>query len=246
MVSTPTNKPVKTSQIYMNVSLQIESRTVAANLICLPLSRLDIILGMDWLFANRVMLDCFDKIVVFSSVSSSEPQTSVNLYLSSLAVNCCGPENQGYILLLTNVTKIEQKLDDFLVIEEYPDVFPEDIPEFPPKREIEFTIELVPETGPISIAPYTMSPLELIELKMQIEELLEKGFIRPSASPWGAPVLSVKKKDGDIRLCVHYRQLNKVTIKNKSPLPRIDDLMDQLQGATVFSKIDLHSAYHQI
>ena len=111
---------------------------------------------------------------------------------------------------------------------------------------MEFAIELVPGTGPISIAPYRMSPLELSELKTQLEELLEKQFVRPSVSPWGAPVLLVKKKDGSMRLCVDYRQLNKVTIKNRYPLPRIDDLMDQLRGAAVFSKIDLRSGYHQI
>nr|KYP32200.1 Transposon Ty3-I Gag-Pol polyprotein [Cajanus cajan] len=116
----------------------------------------------------------------------------------------------------------------------------------PPIREVEFFIDLVPGTRPISIAPYRMSPVELVELKKQIEDLLEKGFVRPSVSPWGAPVLLVKKKDGSMRLCVDYRQLNKVTIKNKYPLPRIDDLMDQLVGACVFSKIDLRSGYHQI
>ena len=91
-----------------------------------------------------------------------------------------------------------------------------------------------------------MSPLEMAELKAQLEDLLGKHFIRPSVSPWGAPVLLVKKKDGSMRLCVDYRQLNKITVKNKYPLPRIDDLMDQLQGASVFSKIDLRSGYHQI
>ena len=98
----------------------------------------------------------------------------------------------------------------------------------------------------MSIAPYRMAPAELIELKKQIEELFEKQFIRPSASSWGAPILLVKKKDGSSRLCVDYRQLNKLTIKNKYPLPRIDDLMDELHGASVFSKIDLRSGYHQI
>ena len=144
------------------------------------------------------------------------------------------------------MTEVEQKLEEIPVVKEYLDVFTEDILEFPPEREIEFTIKLVPGTGPISIALYQMPPLELIELKRKIEELLESGFIRPSASPWGAPVLLVKKKDGGMHLCVDYRQLNKVTIKNKYPLLRIDDLMDQPQGATIFSKIDLRSRYHQI
>jgi len=111
---------------------------------------------------------------------------------------------------------------------------------------VDFTIDLIPGAGPVSMAPYRMTPAELAELKKQIEDLLEKKFIRPSASPWGALVLLVKKKDDSSRLCVDYRQLNKLTIKNKYPLSRIDDLLDQLRGAVVFSKIDLRSGYHQI
>ena len=112
--------------------------------------------------------------------------------------------------------------------------------------EILIFVDLESGTRPISIPPYRMAPAELRELKEQLQELLNKGFIRPSASPWGAPVLFVKKKDGSFRMCIDYRQLNKVTIKNKYPLPRIDDLFDQLQGACVFSKIDLRSGYHQL
>nr|KYP52571.1 Transposon Ty3-I Gag-Pol polyprotein [Cajanus cajan] len=111
---------------------------------------------------------------------------------------------------------------------------------------MEFSIDLVPGAGPVSVAPYKMALAELVELKGQLEDLLEKQLVRLSVSPWGAPVLLVKKKDGGSRLCVDYRQLNKLTIKNKYPLPRIDDLMDQLRGASVFSKIDLRSGYHQI
>ena len=125
-------------------------------------------------------------------------------------------------------------------------MFPEDLPGLPPDREVEFTIEVLPGTAPISKAPYRMAPIELAEVKKQIEELLNKGFIRPSTSPWGAPVLLVKKKDGTQRLCIDYRELNKVTIKNKYPLPRIDDLFDQLCGATIFSRLDLRSGYHQL
>ncbi|XP_052732384.1 uncharacterized protein LOC128196192 [Vigna angularis] len=132
------------------------------------------------------------------------------------------------------------------VVDEFADVFPEEIPGLPPQREMEFTIDLVTTAAPISVQPYRMSPAELAELKEQIEELIEKKFIRPSVSPWGAPVLLVRKKDGSSRLCIDYRQLNKLTIKNKYPLPRIDDLLDQLHGAAVFSKIDLRSGYHQI
>ena len=130
------------------------------------------------------------------------------------------------------------------MVEEYANVFPDEIPELPPSRDMDFTIDLIPGAGLVSMAPYQMAPAELSELKKQIEDLLEKKFIRPSASPWGMPVLLVKKKDGSSRLCVDYRQLNKLTIKNKYPLPRIDDLLDQLRGAVVFSKIDLRSGYH--
>jgi hypothetical protein len=135
---------------------------------------------------------------------------------------------------------------DILVVQDFVDVLPGDVPGLPPVREVEFSINVMPGTGPISITPYRMEPTELAKLNNQLEDLSSKGFIRPSVSPWGAPVLLVKKKDGKSRLCVDYRQLNKVTVKNRYPLPRIDDLMNQLQGAAVFSKIDLKSGYHQI
>jgi len=134
---------------------------------------------------------------------------------------------------------------DIPVVQEFLEVFQE-VPGLPPDREIEFAIELVPGTAPISKAPYRMAPAELAELKQQLQELLDKGLIQPSVSPWGAPVLFVRKKDGSLRLCIDYRELNRVTVKNKYPLPRIDDLFDQLAGAAVFSKIDLRSGYHQL
>ncbi|XP_070014109.1 uncharacterized protein [Nicotiana sylvestris] len=122
----------------------------------------------------------------------------------------------------------------------------DELPGIPPDREIDFGIDVIPGMQPISIPPYRMAPAELKGLKEQLKDLLERGFIRPSVSPWGAPALFVRKKDGSLRMCIDYRQLNKVTIKNKYPLPRIDDLFDQLQGATCFSKIDLWSGYHQL
>ena len=132
------------------------------------------------------------------------------------------------------------------VVREFRDVFLEELPGLPPIREIEVSIETIPGVSPITQSPYRMAPMELAELKVQLQELLDKGFIRPSNSSWGAPVLFVKKKDGTLRLCIDYRQLNKVTVKNRYPLPRIDDLFDQLKGARVFSKIDLRSGYHQL
>ena len=135
---------------------------------------------------------------------------------------------EGYLASVRDARETELKLEDILVVKEFPDVFPEELPGLPLDREIEFAIELIPGTGPISKAPYRMAPAELKELKEQLQELLDKGFIRPSVSPWGAPVLFVKKKDGSFRLCIDYRELNKVTIRNKYPLPRINDLFDQL------------------
>ena len=132
------------------------------------------------------------------------------------------------------------------VVCEYSDVFPEDLVSLPPHREIEFSIDLVPGTAPISMAPYRFAPAELVELKVQLQELLDKGFVRPSVSPWGAQALFVKMKDGALRLCIDYRKLNRATVKNKYPMPGIDDLFDQLKGSRCFSKIDLRSGYHQL
>ena len=134
-------------------------------------------------------------------------------------------------------------LDKVPIVCEYPEVFPEELPGMPPDRDIEFIIELVPGTAPIAQRPYRMNPQELVELKKQLDDMLRKGLIRPSASPWGSPVIFVDKRDGTIRLCVDYRKLNDVTIKNKYPLPKIEDLFDQMNGARVFSKIDLRTGY---
>jgi hypothetical protein len=137
-------------------------------------------------------------------------------------------------------------LNEIGIVQEYPDVFPEELPDMSPNRDIEFMIELLPGTPPISKRPYRMPVNKLVELEKQIAELQSKGFIRPSSSPWGAPVFFVEKKDGTQRMCVDYRSLSEVTIKKKYPLPRIEDLFDQMKGASVFSKIDLRSGYHQL
>ncbi|KAG8475938.1 hypothetical protein CXB51_032993 [Gossypium anomalum] len=148
---------------------------------------------------------------------------------------------ETYLAYVLDSKESEKKLESVPVVCEYPDVFPEELSGLPPVREVEFGIELVPGTTPISIAPYRMAPTELKELKAQLQELMDRGFARPGFSPWGVPVLFVKKKDETMRMCIDYCQLNKVTIKNKYPLPRIDDLFDQLKGASVFLKIDLRS-----
>lgn len=129
---------------------------------------------------------------------------------SRLVQNGC----EAYIVFITK-DKHSQGVEDMPVVCEFPDIFPEEILGLPPIKEVEFTIELLPGTAPISIAPYRMASVEMGELKLQLQELLSKGFIRPSASPWGAPVLFVKKKDGSLRMCIDYKRLNHVTVKNK-------------------------------
>jgi hypothetical protein len=192
---------------------------------------MDVLLGMNWMAQHHVSLDISSRTV---EIDSLEHEPTI-LYL---------PQPKSFNSCTYAASKV--KLGDIPVVCEYPDVFPDDLPGMPPDRDIEFIIELQPSTAPISKRPYRMPPNELAELKTQLQDLLDKGFIRPSASPWGCPALFVKKKDNSLRLCVDYRPLNAVTIKNKYPLPRIDILFDQLAGAKVFSKIDLRSGYHQI
>ncbi|GKE46669.1 putative reverse transcriptase domain-containing protein, partial [Tanacetum coccineum] len=158
---------------------------------------------------------------------------------------------RGCQIFLAQVTKKEtrdkseeKRLEDVPTVRDFPEVFPEDLPGLPPTRQVEFQIDLVPGAAPVARAPYRLAPTELQELSTQLQELSDKGFIRPSSSPWGAPVLFVKKKDGSFRMCIDYRELNKLTVKNRYPLPRIDDLFDQLQGSRVYSKIDLSKEEH--
>ena len=132
------------------------------------------------------------------------------------------------------------------MVKKFQDVFPNELPSIPPYGEFNFSIKVYLVTNSISVASYRMTPLELKELKTQLEESLSKGFIHPSTSPWGAPVLSVTKKDGTLRLCIDYRKLNRVIVKNMYHLPRMDDLFNQLNDAKYFSKIDLRIGYHQL
>ena len=177
-----------------------------------------------------------------------EPRKKSKVFLTALEARKLLLQGcMGYLAHATD-KRIEEKLkiNDVPIVWDFLEVFLEDLLGLPPDREIEFEIDLVPRTEPILKAPYRMAPAELKELHKKLQELLEKGFIRPDYSLWEASVLFVKKKDRSIKLCIDYRELNKVMIKNKYPLVRVDDLFDQLKGATVFSKIDLHSGYHQL
>jgi hypothetical protein len=148
--------------------------------------------------------------------------------------------------VLESIEDEKPNLEDHPIFREYKDMFPKEVLGLPPRRDIDFSIELAPGAVPTSRTSYRMSMQELVELKLQLKEMIEKGDIRPSVSPWGEPVLFLKKKYGTLRLCIDYRQLNKTTIKNKYPLPRINDLFDQLGGDSIFSKIELRSGCHQV
>nr|ABB47143.2 retrotransposon protein, putative, Ty3-gypsy subclass [Oryza sativa Japonica Group] len=227
MVSTPSNQALSL-QRSPSVRIEIQGVPFLANLILLESKDLDVILGMDWLARHKGVIDCANRKV---TLTSNDGRVVTVHALSSESLRS----------RLNQIT-----LEEIPIVREYPDVFPDDLPGMPPKRDIEFRIDLVPGTTPIHKRPYRMAANELAEVKRQVDDLLQKGYIRPSSSPWGAPVIFVEKKDHTQRMCVDYRALNDVTIKNKYPLPRIDDLFDQLKGATVFSKIDLRSGYHQL
>jgi hypothetical protein len=230
MISTPGGK-ITSNQMVKSVPIQLGSKLIKTNLVLLNLEGIDVILGTNWMTEHRVLLDISSRVIEIDSPY----QGATTLYLPQQEY----PHSCAYAI--TNI-----KIKDIPVVCEYPDVFPDDLPGMPRDRDIEFIIELQPGTAPISKRPYRMPPNELAELKIQLQDLLDKGFIRPSALPWGCPALFVKEKDNSLRLCVDYRPLNAVTIKNKYPLPRIDILFDQLAGAKVFSKIDLRSGNHQI
>ena len=152
----------------------------------------------------------------------------------------------AFLAHVVDKSKEPKKIQEIPQVCDFPDVFPEDLPGLPPNRQVGFRIDLIPGAAPVAKSPYRLTPSEMQQLSSQLQELLSGEFIRPSFSPWGAPALFVKKKDGSFRMCIDHRELNKVTIKNRNPLPRINDLFDQLQGSTHDSKIDLRSGYHQL
>jgi hypothetical protein len=230
VISTPGGR-VDVDRIVCKAPLELAGRVFSTNLIILKGQGLDVILGMSWMKLHRAVLDIASRLVHLDSPVYGK------VILHLLAVSHIKASLHHMV---------ELKLEDIHVVREFPDMFPDDLPGMPPERAIEFKIELQPGTAPIAKAPYKMSPMEMKELKIQLQGLLDKGYIHPSTSPWGCSALFVEKKDKELCLCVDYRPLNAVTIKNKYPLPHIDILFDQLARAQVFSKIDLYSDYHQI
>ncbi|XP_047149153.1 uncharacterized protein LOC124821327 [Vigna umbellata] len=205
VVSTPAAGEVRTSTVCVRCPIEVEGRRFKVNLICLPLQGLEVILGMDWLTTNHILIDCGEKRLVFPE----EDEEVLSVTLGQLKEDIM--EGANCFLIMTHEDKEAGEMNferpssnkssgGRSVVDEFPDIFPEEIPRLPPTREVEFTIDLVSTTAPISVAPYHMSPAELAELKKQIEDLMDKQFIRPIVSSWGAPVLLVKKKDGSSAL----------------------------------------------
>ena len=214
------------------VPINLGGHIFPTTMIILKDQDIDVILGMNWMYQHKAIINALNRTIRVSlPASASQLLIQLPTLRRSVGKVCA-----------TAVKEIR----DIPVVCEFPDVFPKELPGLPPDRDVQFNIELKPGTAPISRRAYRMPPKELAELKTQLQELIDKGFIQPSSSPWGCPAIFVKKKDETLRLCVDYRPLNEVTIKNKYPLPRIDLLFDQLAGAKVFSKIDLRSGYHQI
>jgi hypothetical protein len=215
--------------VCSKVSIFIRGVEFLANLVVLESKGIDVILGMDWLRKHYGLIDCAKKAVRLTPGSGK----ALEYVAESLVTNKVASNR----IVLNHLDAVSTL--DIRTVSEFSDVFPEELPGMPPDSEIEFVIELVPGTTPIFKRPYRMTANQLAELKEQLQELLDKRYIRPSASPWGAPVIFVPKKNGTERMCVDYHSLNEVTIKNEYPLPRIDNLFDQLKGACVFLKIDL-------
>jgi hypothetical protein len=227
---------VQLDKMCPNLRIEIRGIDFPANLVVMGTQGLDVILGMNWLHRNQATVSCDKRTVKL--VSPFEKKIVTELFMPNLEEGACHHMSVD--------GKEVGLLEPIRVMSEFLDVFQEDLPGMPPELKVEFARELEPGTAPISKRAYRVSGLELVELKKQIDEMLEKGYIRPSTSPWAVLVLFVEKKEGTKRMCIDYRALNKVTIKNKYPLPRIEYLFDQLRGAGVFSKIDLRSGYHQL
>lgn len=252
-VSTPLSKTMITDTVCRSCVIVIDGHDLVTDLILLDMKDFDVILGMDWLASYHATMNCYKKEVVFRIPNQTKFLfQGVHKSLFSSLISAIQAGNllrkgwQGYLTYVVDEPKNGVDVGSIPIVREFIDMFLEDLLGLPLDQEVEFVIDVAPRAEPILITPYHMALAELKELKIQLQELLDKGFIRPSVSLWASLILFVKKKDGAMILCINYRQLNHVIMKNKYPLPRIDDLLNQFQGAIVFSKIDLRSSYHQL
>nr|GEW39659.1 putative reverse transcriptase domain-containing protein [Tanacetum cinerariifolium] len=218
-----------TNTILKGCTLNLVNHLFKIDLLPIELGTFDVVTEMDWLVKQDAVIVCGKKVVHI-------PVKNKTLVVKG--------DNDASRLKVKEPK--EKRLEDVSVIRDFLEVFHDDLPRLPPPRQVEFKIELVPGVAPVARAPYRLASSEMKELADQLQELSEKGFICPSSSLWGAPVLFVKKRDGSFWMCIDYRELNKLTVKNRYPLPRIDDMFDQLQGSSVYSKIDLRTGYHQL
>ncbi|KAD4385578.1 hypothetical protein E3N88_25747 [Mikania micrantha] len=240
-------------KILKGCVLSYDGHSFYLDLIPIQLGSFDVVIGMDWLSKHQAEIQCHLKIVRVPlpnggalEIQGEIASRKLHLISAMKARKYLKKECQAFLAHIKVKDQEEKKIGDIPIVRDFPEVFPDELPGLPPVRQVEFRIDLIPGAAPIAKTPYRLAPSEMQELSSQLQELLDQGFIRPSFSPWGAPILFVKKKDGSFRMCIDYRELNKVTIKNRYPLPRIDDLFDQLQGSRHFSKIDLRSGYHQL
>ncbi|GJW37810.1 putative reverse transcriptase domain-containing protein [Tanacetum coccineum] len=245
-------KIVSTNTVLRGCTLNLVNHLFEIDVMPIELGTFDVIIEMDWLVERDDVTVCGKK-VVHIPVKNKMLVVEGDIRASRLKVMSCIKAKKyierGRQLFLAQVTKkepAERSLKDVPVIRVFPKVFPDDLPRRPPPQQVEFIIEIVPGIALVAHAPYHLAPSKMKELARQLQELSEKGFIRPSSSPWGAPMLFVKKKDRSFRMCIDYCELNKLIVNNRYPLLRIDDLFDQLQGSSVYSKIDLRSGYHQV
>ena len=220
-VSLPVGDPLFSDRVVRDSRILIGGQEFPADLVTLDMRDFDVVLGMDWLSRHRVTLDCYKKEAKFHRPGKLEVKfRGIRRELSSNMISAMGAQTmlrkdcQCYLAYVVETGKERTMVDEIPVVREFPNVFPDDIAGLPRDREVEFTIDLIPGTEPISIPPYRMATIKLRELKAQLEELLSKGFIRSSISPCGAPILFLKKKDESLWLCIDYRQLNRVTIRN--------------------------------
>ncbi|GJY08921.1 putative reverse transcriptase domain-containing protein [Tanacetum coccineum] len=243
---------VSTNTVLKGCTLNLVNHIFEIDLMPIDIGTFDVIIGMDWLVKHDAIIICGEKVVHIPYENKTLTVKS-DKGMSRLKVISCNKARkyikQGCHLFLAPVTEKkskEKQWEDVPVIRDFPDVFPDEFSGLLPPRQVEFRIDLVSGAAPVARAPYHLALFEMRELSEKLRELLKKGFIRLSSSQWGATVLFVKKKDGSFRMRIDYRELNKLIVKNLYPLLRIDDLFDQLQGSSMYSKIDLRSGYHQL